>query len=203
MPFVVDRRTIGSRKKVQIFDNASERRDANLAIVGTKRDAGDRSPILPGPQCVQQFHECDLALETHHRIEAWRTHQKLSGLETRVVSPDREMAGNARVAKGCDSAGEIRGHVLENEREADDFRLIPANVLEDVLRIGSVRQDPCLVTARVDSGHEVAETQVVLVLKTDQQNLLSARVRVARRQPYLIRINDSHERFLQLVVDRA
>ena len=36
MPFVVDRRTIGSRKKVEIFDNASERRDVNLAIVGTK-----------------------------------------------------------------------------------------------------------------------------------------------------------------------
>src|SRR5262245_30923432 len=89
------------------------------------------------------------------------------------------MGRHSRLSKSRDDPAEIGSHVLKDEREADDIRRVFAYARQNLRGIGPIGHDERLVPRGVYCGHEIAQTEVVLVLKTDQEHLLRATVWIA------------------------
>ena len=91
------------------------------------------------------------------------------------------MRGYSSLAQGFNHLAEVGSHVLKDQREADDVGLIPMDALENLVGIGAISHDERLVARGVHRRHQIAQSEIVLVLKTDQENLLWATAWIARR----------------------
>ncbi len=56
-----------------------------------------------------------------------------------------EVSGYTCLTQSFNHLTKVRRHVLKDQREADDIRFVMANALQDLLGVGTVSHDDCLV----------------------------------------------------------
>src|SRR6185369_1123941 len=174
MTFVINRPPIRTGQEVQVFHYGREWCDVDFTIIVPKSDTGQTAPLRAGAQAVQQFDERDFAVEAHDGIEAGNAPEDFRGLEAGVVPAHREMRGYSGRAQRFNDLAKVGGHVLKDQREADHVRLIVTNALKNFVGIRTISHDGRLVARGVHGRHQVTQSEIVLVLKTDQQDLLWA-----------------------------
>src|SRR5689334_22993072 len=89
------------------------------------------------------------------------------------------MRGYSCVTQRFNDLAKVGSHVLKDQREADHVRLIVADALKNLVGIRTISHDGRLVARGVHGRHQIPQSEIVLILKTDQQDLLCAARRLA------------------------
>src|SRR5689334_4900435 len=89
------------------------------------------------------------------------------------------MRGYSCVTQRFNDLAKVGSHVLKDQREADHVRLIVADALKNLVGIRTISHDGRLVARGVHGRHQITQSEIVLILETDQQDLLCAARRLA------------------------
>src|SRR5215471_7526604 len=115
MALVVDRLSIGQRKKVEVLDRPPQWRDLDVVGRRPEGDAGQIAPVKVSPKTVQQLYQRNFAVEPNNRIQPRCALENLRRFKTGVVAAHREMGSYVGLAQFANYPGEIRSHVLKDQ----------------------------------------------------------------------------------------
>ena len=135
------------------------------------------APICAFGEPVEQQRERDFAVETNNRVESGNELEYRLVIEARVMPAERDMRADSGRAHRRDDIGEFRRHVLEDQRQPDHIRIGFSSPRDERFWIGIKGEDVRLMTGGAHRCAEIAQAQIVLVLKADEQHAL----RPARR----------------------
>ena len=133
-------------------------------------DARNTAPVLTAAEPLHQFDQRPFALEADDGIGPGDSMQNLLGVEARIMSADRDVRSATRRAQGFDHSCKRGRHILEDQREPDHIGPEPFRQRHDRLGVGGVGLDAAGETRLPHRRQQVPQTEVILVLVSNQKN---------------------------------
>ena len=133
-------------------------------------DARNTAPVLAAAEPLHQFDQRPFALEADDGIGPGDSLQNLLGVEARIMSADGDVRSATRRAQGFDHSRKRGRHILEDQREPDHVGPEPFRQRHDRLGVGGVGLDAAGETRLPHRRQQVPQTEVILVLVSNQKN---------------------------------
>jgi hypothetical protein len=143
---------------------------SKLAVGRVIRDAGGGAPVSAFANMVSELEQGQLALEAHHAVELRDLGQSLSRTEARKVTAHGEMAVDPGGTQTLDERCVAADVKLKYQREADQERPFAASYFCDLLGRSLDVGDHNGVPELLQRGREIAQAEIALVEKANQQN---------------------------------
>lgn len=159
----------GIRQAVEIIDQGTHRSCLH-AIALAECDALHGLPLASGSDAIRQFQERHFPLEANHAVEFGEELKIVAGAEAGEMSAHGEVAADACLAQQTDEAAVLGDVELEDQREADDHRVEPDRSADDLFRLCFDVANDDRVAMLPESGRQIADAEIALVLKPDQQD---------------------------------